>query len=364
MGRVPRSQALREIKPLPWKWVYTHKDNGAAKARLVVIWPLDPEKYDTSETFSPVAPPYIIRWFFAFSHCHKFHIRQLDVKTAFLHSPINKEKYTFVSKGLNICEKSNLLKLKKAAYGLAISPLLWFRTFTSELKNHGFHQSLREPCLLYKKSVTTTTVVLVYVDDLLLVGNNLHEINSTINNIKTKFLVKEFGFPETYVGFEVEKLDQEGTLKLHQQTYANTFLDMFLPENQRGTRSTSINTFGNFPRSEMSLEQLASSIPYRSIIGTLYYYANRTRPDILFAVNYLSRMQSKPKNIHWTLLQQLLRYIDSTKDLGLTFTSSESSICAYVDADFASDYTSPFSKYHEKRTHEHAPGDIVPEDAL
>ncbi len=234
---------------------------------------------------------------------------------------------------------------------MAISPLLWFTTFTRELKALGFRQSLWEPCLLYKLSEVTTVLVLVYVDDVLIARNNLPEINSTIHSLKTKFLVKELGFPETYDGFEVEKSEKEGILTLHQRTYARTFLNMFLPENQRGSRSTPINTFGNFPKSETSEEPLTQSIPYRSITGTLYYYANGTCPDILFEVNYLSRVQSKSRNIHWTLLQQVLRYIDSTKNLELMFCSSEPDICEYVDADFASDYTTSDSDHQNMDKH-------------
>ncbi len=86
---VPRKHAPPGVKPLPWKWVYTYKENGAAKARLVVIGSLDLEKYDPAETFLPVAPPYTIRWFFTFAHRNSYEIRQIDVKTTFLHSPIN-----------------------------------------------------------------------------------------------------------------------------------------------------------------------------------------------------------------------------------------------------------------------------------
>ncbi len=101
-----------------------------------------------------------------------------------------------------------------------------------------------------------------------------------------------------------------------------------------------MNMFGNFPKSETSEEPLLLSIPYRSIIGTLYYYANGTHRYILFAVNYLSRVQARPRNIHWMLLQQVLRYIDTTRELGLTFRSTSADTCAFVDADFASDYSS------------------------
>ncbi len=135
-----------------------------------------------------------------------------------------------------MCEKSNLLQLKKAAYGLAISPLLWFTTFVNELKKLGFCQSVREPCLLYKHSEPTITMVLVYMDDVLIAGNSLPQIDATIQNLKTGFLVKEMGFPERYVGFEVERSTEQGTLTLHQRTYAQTFLKMFLPESQRSQK--------------------------------------------------------------------------------------------------------------------------------
>ncbi len=98
-----------------------------------------------------------------------------------------------------------------------------------------------------------------------------------------------------------------------------------------------MNTFGNFPKVQPSDGKLPSSVPYKSVIGSLYYYANGTRPDILFAVNYLSRVQANPTNLHWTLVKQLLRYINSTKTLGLTFSSNQEHLSAFVDADFGSD---------------------------
>ncbi len=345
---VPRSSVPSGIKILPWKWVFTYKEQMKPKARLVIVGSLDSEVYDVADTFSPVAPPYVIRWFLAYTHKHNYDVSQIDIKTAFLHSELLTEKYAFIPQGLQVQSSSTVLKLRKAAYGLATSPLLWFRTFTLELKNLGFVQSLREPCLLYKRTSEQMALVIVYVDDVLVATSAPNITSDIIASLEQKFWVKRLGFPRTYVGFEIDNSTVQGCLVLHQRTYATTFLDAFLPPNERGSRKTPMNTFGNFPSSANSLEPLSTDVPYKSIIGTLYYYANATRPDILFAVNYLSRVQAKPLFQHWMLLQNLLRYINATSEMGLSFSSRGNELVAYVDADFGSDVATSFGAPNDR----------------
>ncbi len=165
---VQRSDIPPNTKPLPRKLVFTYKEQLKLKARLVIVGSSDTEQYDIAETFSSVAPPYVIRWFFAYTHKHKLDLFQIDIKTAFLHSTLSQEGYAFIPQGLQVWNQTTVLKLRKAAYGLAICPLLWFRMFTTELKCLGFMQSLREPCLLYRFASEEIVLVLVYVDDVLI----------------------------------------------------------------------------------------------------------------------------------------------------------------------------------------------------
>ncbi len=336
---VPRTDLPEGIKPLPWKWVFTYKNVTQPKARLVIIGSSDPEKYTISETFSPVPPPCTIRWFLSFAHKRKFNIYQIDVKTAFLHSPILQTKFATIPQGLQVDGRNFILRLKKAAYGLATSPLAWFTTISDELKNLGFQQSLREPCFFQKREHNELLMVLVYVDDILLAGASLTSILAAVSELEQKFTIKRLGFPETYVGFEINEDKETGNLFLHQTTYAKEFLKAFLPKNQRGNRRTPLNTFGNFPQGSGMDQPASPEIPYKSIVGTLYYYANATRPDLIFAVNYLSCVQSNPRQLHVKLLYQLLSYIYNTQDLGVTFASRRDDLCAYVDADFGSDFS-------------------------
>ncbi len=322
---------------LPWKWVFTYKADMKPKARLVIIGSSDREKYTIDQTFSPVPPPYVIRWFFAHAHYHKSTLYQIDIKTAFLHSTLPHNRFTHIPKGVCRDAATYALKLNKAAYGLAISPLLWFKTFTSELLHLGFRQSVREPCLLYKLESETRLYVLVYVDDVLFAGTSSEAIQQVVCRLENKFKVKRLGFPKMYVGFQIEQDQSTGALTLHQREYAKQLVETFLLNNERGLRDVPMNTFGNFPVSASSYDPLSPSVPYKSAIGTLYYYANGTRPDILFAVNYLSRVQSSPTELHWTLVKQLLRYVHTTQHLGLVFHSKGTDLTAFVDADFGSD---------------------------
>lgn len=74
---------------------------------------------------------------------------------------------------------------------------------------------------------------------------------------------------------------------------------------------------------------------YREAAGCLLYLANATRPDIMYAVNVLSRHQSNPTNNEVQIAKQVFRYLKGTKDLGLTFAGKQDDMQAFADASFA-----------------------------
>ena len=69
---------------------------------------------------------------------------------------------------------------------------------------------------------------------------------------------------------------------------------------------------------------------YRSLVGSMLYFAVTSRPDISFAVCQLSRVMSNPSKAHWNELLVLLRYLSGTRSKGIVYrrdgpTSSSSS---------------------------------------
>ncbi|XP_058810557.1 uncharacterized protein LOC131675556 [Phymastichus coffea] len=73
---------------------------------------------------------------------------------------------------------------------------------------------------------------------------------------------------------------------------------------------------------------------YREIIGCISYLANASRPDISFAVNFLSRKQSNPTEEDWLDVKRVLRYLKGTAKLGLTFRGNGDTLEAYSDSSF------------------------------
>src|SRR3954469_3001984 len=85
-------------------------------------------------------------------------------------------------------------------------------------------------------------------------------------------------------------------------------------------------------------EILGPEFPYLSAVGALMYLANCTRPDIAFAVNLLARYSSDPTNRHWKGIKDVFRYLQGTKDLGLSYRRNQDlSLVGYADVGYLSD---------------------------
>ena len=78
------------------------------------------------------------------------------------------------------------------------------------------------------------------------------------------------------------------------------------------------------------------AIPYSSIMGSLMYAQVCTRPDIAFVVNMLGRYLSDPGQSHWKAVKKVLRYLQSTKDLMLTYQRTDTlRVVGFSDSDYA-----------------------------
>ncbi len=162
------------------------------------------------------------------------------------------------------------------------------------------------------------------------------------------------------MGFQLDYDPQLNSLRLHQTAYAQEIIKTFLPPTERYPRKIPLNPFGNFQQVYEGSAPLEPTVPYKSILGSLYYLANISRPDLLFAVNYLSRSQASPTRFHGKLLLLLLRYVYDTISLGVFFGNSEDDLKAYIDADHRSDVstklsppaTQPWSENHEQELYQ------------
>ena len=149
----------------------------------------------------------------------------MDVKTAFLNSVIKEEVYIDQPQGFEVEEKwTRICKLKKAMYGLKQDPRAWYGRIDSFLTSMGFTKSKVDPNLYFKVIDDEPVILLLYVDDLFLTGNE-KQIKECKKKLAEEFEMKDLGLMHYFLGLEVWQ-SSEGIF-LNQRKYAVEILKRF-----------------------------------------------------------------------------------------------------------------------------------------
>jgi hypothetical protein len=181
----------------------------------------------------------------------------------------------------------------------------------------------------------------VYVDDLIVTGADTEEINHFKQEMKDKFRMSDLGLLKYYLGIEFQQ-DTSG-ISLSQGAYASKLLER---AGMAGCNPVHVPMEPRLKLSKESKAPAADATLYRSVVGCLRYLVH-TRPDISFAVGYVSRFMEKPTTEHLAAVKYLLRYVAGTINLGCRYTSSgdamltgfmgDGSLTGFSDSDMAGD---------------------------
>lgn len=188
------------------------------KARLVAKGFTQIEGIDYFDTYSPVAKLTTIRILLAIASSNNWHLHQLDVNNAFLHGNLDEEIYMQLPLGLTTSKPNHVCKLLKSLYGLKQSSRQWFAWLSSSLISKGFPQSSADHSLFTKKSASSFTCILVYVDDLILAGTNLDEISKIKAFLDLNFKIKDLGYLKFFLGLEIAR--SKSGIHMCQRKYA------------------------------------------------------------------------------------------------------------------------------------------------
>lgn len=144
------------------------------------------------DTYAPVARTTTIRLLFALASLNDLIIHQMDVKTAFLNGDLDEEIYMEQPEGyLLLGNEQKVCKLVKSLYGLKQAPKQWHQKFDSVILSNGFIPNSCDKCLYIKTYKTNVIFLCLYVDDMLIISNDLKGILETKKFLTSIFKMKD-----------------------------------------------------------------------------------------------------------------------------------------------------------------------------
>ncbi|KAG8476579.1 hypothetical protein CXB51_033494 [Gossypium anomalum] len=219
---------------------------------------------DFRETFSPVVKHATIRTILSIVVTKGWPLRQIDVNNAFLNGDLTEEVYI------------------------------------------GFVFSKSDASLFIQITDDFRMYVLVYVDDIIIIGDSSSEIDTFVHRLHSEFSLKYLGPLHYFLGIEVHR-SSVGELHLCQKKYILDLLDQCRMIQAKGVPTP--------------------------------MYVVLTRPDIAYAVNRICQFMHAPTDVHLVALKLILRYLRATVDYGLLIRpSTRLSLVGYADANWGLDF--------------------------
>jgi len=320
-------------KILPGTWVFKRKrtpdgEVSKFKARYCVRGDLEEGE---PETFAPVVAWSTVRIFLTLSLTLKWQTCSIDFSNAFVQARLHEPVWIHIPRGFHSSRTTpTCLKLHKSLYGLTSAPRLWYHHVLDAFLLLGFKQSTLDPCLLY----TSTVFIVIYVDDVGIAYKTVEDLDRLLGSLTEKGLTftKEGSFTD-FLGIKFSQDVDERTITLTQKGLINKVITATgLDDCNPNWTPATTQCLGLDP----SGENMTDTWNYSSVIGMLLYLSTNTRPDITYAVSQAARFSKAPKKSHATAIKTIVRYLNRTRDKGMTISIDDSlDLCCYVDADFA-----------------------------
>ncbi|KAK1693722.1 hypothetical protein QYE76_010419 [Lolium multiflorum] len=194
------------VRPITCKWVYkikTRSDGSLEryKARLVARGFQQEHGRDYDKTFAPVAHMTTVRTLLAVASFAAGLSPSLMLN-AFLNGELSEEVYMQPPPGYSVPD-GMVCRLRRSLYGLKQAPRAWFERFASVVTAAGFSPSLHDPALFVHTSPHGRTLLLLYVDDMIITGDDPEYIAFVKARLRDQFLMTDLGPLRYFLGIEV-----------------------------------------------------------------------------------------------------------------------------------------------------------------
>ena len=205
------------------------------------------------------------------------------------------------------------------------------------VKEFGFIKNMDEPCVYKKASGSALVFLVLYVDDILLIGNDIPMLQSVKTWLSNKFFMKDLDEASYILDIKIYRDRSKRMLGLSQSRYIDLVLKRFnMEESKRGYLPISQGIHFSkkmCPKTSEERERM-NSIPYASTVGSIMYAMLCTKPDVAYALDIVSRYQADSGEDHWKTVKNILKYLRRTKDIFLIYGGSELKLEGYTDSSF------------------------------
>ncbi|GJY97194.1 retrotransposon protein, putative, ty1-copia subclass [Tanacetum coccineum] len=267
-----------DCKTVGSKWLFKKKTDmdgnvHTYKARLVAKGFTQLYGVDYEETFSPVADIRAIRILIAIATFYDYEIWQMDVKTAFLNGYLDEDIYMVQPEGfVDPKHPTKVCKLQRSIYGLKQASRSWNKRFDEEIKKFRFTQNLDEPCVYQKASGSNVTFLILYVNEIIIIGNHIPSLQSVKTYLGKCFAMKDLGEATFILRIKIYRDRSKRLIGLSQSTYMDKILRRFkMDTSKRGyipmqERLDLNKTQGASTPREVKRVQ---NVPYASAVGSI-----------------------------------------------------------------------------------------------
>jgi Reverse transcriptase (RNA-dependent DNA polymerase) len=236
----------------------------------------------------------------------------LDAVNAFVHAHIDQLVHVSFPPGFK--DQRNVLQLLRALYGLRSSPLLWLKDLTATMRQLGFVEVPDDPCLFIHSS--NPIMAFFYVDDIVLISpeNLRHDLYDIRDQLMKAYEIREIGPLHHFLGATIIRDRKDHKLWLSQADYIDKTIKKFHLEHATITHvPLPTETIPKWDQ-QASKNQITA---YQQRVGSALWAAIFSRPDIARACSLLSVHNTNPSPQARRGIDQVLAYLNSTKNLAI-----------------------------------------------
>ena len=338
LGTILPTMAISTIK---------YDENGEpkqAKYRIVALGNLDPHVWRKEECYAPVMSLMELRFLTALAVRQNRVLKSGDFKQAFCQAilPPGENYVLRPPHGCPLTPKGSYWMLQRTLYGLKRSPRHWYEKAVQLLTQIGLIQCPNASCLFKGTLIEGKAPIYLglYVDDFVYFSTDKEVENKFEKELGSLTNVDFMGQVSHFLGIKYQWRQNSTSTKAHMSQEA--FSESLVNQNGLSNISTKINMtpyksgfpVDAIPHTNQHInknKQQEIETQYRSMVGSLLWLSQGTRPDLATITNMLAKYQSYPTPKHIESAKYAIKYVKGTKSLGITFdTETDLNISSFV----------------------------------